>query len=102
MEEHNVEMVTPDKFHLSQNVPNTFDSPIEIRFDIPIDANVKISIFDNLGRELCNLVNEYKFAGSYIIEISNKKLIPGDYFCRMKINSGSNELIITKKMNFNF
>ncbi len=47
----------PKSFALSQNFPNPFNPVTTINFDLPVDANVKLVIYDILGREIVELFN---------------------------------------------
>jgi hypothetical protein len=65
--------VIPDKFSLSQNYPNPFNPITKIRFGIPSNvkretSNVKVVIYDILGREVTILVNEQLKPGTYEVE----------------------------------
>jgi hypothetical protein len=55
----------PTKYELYQNHPNPFNPITTIRYDIPKSSNVKIYIYDVLGREVARLVDEQKDAGRY-------------------------------------
>ena len=55
----------PNDFSLFQNYPNPFNPVTNIRFDIPRSSYVKLIIYDALGREVAELVNEKLSAGSY-------------------------------------
>jgi hypothetical protein len=63
----------PGSYMLYQNYPNPFNPATKIRFDIPADvkrqtSNVKLIIFDVLGREVATLVNEQLKPGTYEVE----------------------------------
>ncbi len=84
----------PDKFSLSQNYPNPFNPSTTISFDIPVDSKVRISLFDMSGREVANIVNEFKTAGYYTVNFNGSNLASGAYFYR--IDAGN--FVDTKKM----
>ena len=63
-----LETNTPDRFILYQNYPNPFNSITNIRFDIPRSSQVKLIIYDALGREVAVLVNEKLSAGNYEVD----------------------------------
>lgn len=94
----------PDRFELSQNFPNPFNSSTKIRFSIPeLDKSkvrVELEIFDLLGRKIGNLIDDYLNAGNYEITFSIEQVSninsSGIFFYRLKIDNHS----ITKKMTY--
>ena len=66
-----IEMVTifsdqseiPKQFTLYQNFPNPFNPVTTLRYDLPEDALVNITIYDMMGRVVSNLVNSQQNAG---------------------------------------
>ena len=59
----NRESVIPITFALHQNFPNPFNPITTLRYDLPSDALVTLSIYDMLGREITQLVNTNQQAG---------------------------------------
>ncbi len=58
------ETLIPAEYSLSQNYPNPFNPFTKISFDIPQDGNVKLIVYDLLGREIMRLLNnEFKVSG---------------------------------------
>jgi len=55
----------PGRVFLYQNFPNPFNPTTNIKFDIPKVSNVKLTVFDILGKEIATLVNEKLAPGSY-------------------------------------
>jgi hypothetical protein len=55
--------VIPISFALHQNFPNPFNPITTLRYDLPSDAMVILSIYDMLGREITQLVNTTQQAG---------------------------------------
>ncbi|RKY59563.1 MAG: hypothetical protein DRP96_06850, partial [Candidatus Neomarinimicrobiota bacterium] len=55
--------VLPKVFALHQNYPNPFNPIMTIKYDLPRESNVKIAIYDVMGREVCTLVNTKQRAG---------------------------------------
>ncbi len=84
----------PESFKLHQNYPNPFNPSTQVKYDLPLDANVKITVFDMLGKEIAVLVNEYKAAGSYDVSFNATQLSSGMYFYRIQAGSFTE----TKKM----
>jgi endo-1,4-beta-xylanase len=73
----------PEEFRLSQNFPNPFNPSTTIRYDVPKYAQVKIAVYDVLGREIAVLVDENQPAGRYSIAFHATDLPSGAYFYRM-------------------
>ncbi len=55
----------PQQFELVQNYPNPFNPTTIIHFTLPKEEQVKLAIYDILGRELVTLVNQKMIAGNY-------------------------------------
>jgi hypothetical protein len=55
--------VVPATFTLHQNFPNPFNPITTLRYDLPSDALITLSIYDMLGREITQLVNTTQEAG---------------------------------------
>ena len=98
VEENNITTIVPEKFKLYQNYPNPFNPVTRIKFDLPKGNNVKIVLYDNIGRELKTILNEYRNAGTYEINFDGSKLSTGVYFYRLISGSVSEtkKMILTK------
>lgn len=83
-----------DQFSLSQNYPNPFNPTTVIHYEIAADALVTLKIYDELGREVKTLVNQYQNKGKYDINFIAAKLSSGNYFYQLKAGN----FISTKKM----
>ena len=70
----------PKEFKLYNNYPNPFNPTSKIRFDIPKNSNVKISVYDISGRIINQPVNARLNAGRYEISWSADYLASGVYF----------------------
>ena len=57
------EIPIPDKFTLHNAYPNPFNPTTTLRYDIPEDALVNITIYDMMGRQVSNLVSSHQNAG---------------------------------------
>jgi hypothetical protein len=82
---------TPGKFALEQNYPNPFNPKTGIRFSIPTLVpgvnDVKLVVYDILGREVAVLVNERKSAGTYEASFDGGRLASGVYVYRLTAGS---------------
>lgn len=61
----------PNNFILNQNYPNPFNPSTNISYQIPYADYVQLKIYDELGRELITLVDEFKSAGMHSVKFSN-------------------------------
>ncbi len=58
----------PNKYYLYPNYPNPFNPITSFVYDLPKHSQVKVSIYNTLGREIKTLVNREQNNGSYIIQ----------------------------------
>jgi hypothetical protein len=87
----------PETYALYQNYPNPFNPVTRIKFDIPLNdktqsSNVKLTVFDLLGREKAVIVNETLGAGSYEVEFDATSFASGIYFYRIEAGSFIKEM----------
>ena len=83
------ESILPVTYSLSQNYPNPFNPSTTIKYQIPADGNVRIIIYDVLGKEVQMLVNRFEKAGNYEISFNASNLASGVYFYKMQSGSFS-------------
>lgn len=76
----NVQNDLPSVFGLFQNYPNPFNPSTIIRYEIPIESEVLIKVYDIMGREVATLVNDYQKAGRYQVEWNAGNFASGVYF----------------------
>ena len=84
----------PTEYRLEQNYPNPFNLSTRIKYAVPKESLINIMIFNALGQEMAELVNENKPAGNYEVEFNAEDLASGVYIYRMK----AGDFIETKKM----
>lgn len=73
----------PIQFELSQNYPNPFNPSTTIKYHLPIESKVTITIYDILGSEILTLVNETKDQGIHEVEFNANSLSSGTYIYRI-------------------
>jgi len=86
--------IIPDKFELYQNYPNPFNPKTIIRFQVPEESKVVLKVYDILGAELMELINDKKIAGIYELELNSTSLPSGTYIYRII----ADDFTDTKKM----
>ncbi len=84
----------PTDYSLSQNYPNPFNPSTNINFSLPNESFVTLKIYDILGREVIQLVNQRLKTGSYNFSFDAKGLTSGVYFYRLQADN----FVETKKM----
>lgn len=87
----------PEKYSLSQNYPNPFNPTTTINYEIPADGIVSLKLYDISGKEIKNLINEFKPAGYYSLQINAGDLPSGTYLYRLSA-AGNQDFSSTKKM----
>jgi hypothetical protein len=84
----------PTNFALYQNYPNPFNPTTTIEFDIPERTNVKLIVYDILGREIETLIDKELEPGKYKLNFNATDLPSGVYFYTLRTPKS----IQTKKM----
>ncbi len=86
------------QFNLFQNYPNPFNPSTKISWQTSVSSWQTLKVYDVLGNEIANLVDEYRNAGSYEVEfnsiVSGRQLANGIYFYRLQ----AGDYVETKKM----
>ena len=92
------EGVVPETFALRQNYPNPFNPTTTIEFSLPMASNVRLEIFDVLGRRVTLLVSETLRAGVYRRVWSPSGIASGMYFYRLQAGdwSDAKKLLLLK------
>lgn len=90
----NISSEIPSAFSLEQNYPNPFNPETKIKFSVSKSGGVKITVYDMIGREVQELVNESLKPGIYETTFNGAILNSGVYL--YKITAG--EFSETKRM----
>lgn len=92
-----VDKFTPQSFGLEQNYPNPFNPTTKITFNLPEQDFVTLKIYNMIGEEVAQLVNEMKEAGSYEVNFNASNLPSGNYLYVLK-GVNNNSLDVKKMM----
>jgi predicted GH43/DUF377 family glycosyl hydrolase len=79
----------PQSFMLSQNYPNPFNPMTHIRYSLPENGDMRLVIYDLLGREVLELVNDFRSVGNYEttwygLDQQGNQVSTGVYFARLE------------------
>ena len=92
----------PKTFRMSQNYPNPFNPMTRIDYDLPFEGKVRIILYDILGRELYNIVNETKQAGFHSVNFNSSSvaggLSSGAYFYKISAKDFTEKEFTDTKM----
>lgn len=89
----------PRVFALTQNYPNPFNPTTNINFDVPVNSQVTLTIFNVLGQKVKTLVDKEMAANKYKVDWDGTsdagvRVSSGVYFYRMQ----AGDFTQTKKM----
>lgn len=84
----------PIEYSLLQNYPNPFNPSTKIKFGLPEESKVSLIIYNILGEQVSQLVNQQLKAGYHEIEFINTIHSSGIYFYRLQ----ADDFVETKKM----
>ncbi len=85
--ENNTEIVK--NYDLKQNYPNPFNPNTMIEYSLNKNSDVKIVIYDILGKEVNTLVDQNQIPGIYKLNVEGNDLSSGTYFYKLIINGAA-------------
>lgn len=88
----------PDEYRLDQNFPNPFNPETVISYQLAVNSNVILKIYDLLGNEIASLVNGEKPAGIHQVTFDGSSLAAGVYYYQLSTDnfSDTKKLILLK------
>jgi len=75
------------KFSLNQNYPNPFNPITTISYGIEKASDVRLTVYDIMGRQVATLVNEAKKPGFYNVQFDASRMASGLYLYRIEAGS---------------
>lgn len=86
------------EYSLTNNFPNPFNPSTTIYYSIKEQVQVNIKVFDILGREVTQLVNEIKEPGKYSVKFNAAGIASGLYIYTIKAGSffDSKKMLLNK------
>jgi len=89
-----IELKIEKEFKLAQNFPTPFNPSTSISYALPINGFVTIKVYNTIGEEVAELINQNIEAGTHVIQFNAFNLPTGAYFYRITTENYSE----TKKM----
>ena len=83
----------PNEFAMHAAYPNPFNPMTQIRYDIPAEGYLEISIFDLRGQKIETLVNEFIQPGEYTVSWDASHVASGVYFVHFTASGEGKTLI---------
>jgi hypothetical protein len=92
------DFVMPTTYSLSQNYPNPFNPVTTIQFSLPENCNIRLVLYDILGREVKEIVKGEYEPGYHKVVLDASNLASGVYFYRLEAGkfANSRKLMIMK------
>jgi hypothetical protein len=89
---------TPGNYVLSQNFPNPFNPSTTISYELPKSNFVSLKVYDMMGKEVANLVNQTQDAGFYSVLFNASDFASGIYFYKIQAAdfSATKKLMLVK------
>ncbi|MCX7876814.1 MAG: putative Ig domain-containing protein [Melioribacteraceae bacterium] len=74
----------PTKFYLHQNYPNPFNPSTTIKFEIAKQSNVRLTVYNSIGKDVAELINKEMSAGNYQVNFDATNLPSGIYYYKLE------------------
>jgi hypothetical protein len=93
------EAAVPVSCALLPNYPNPFNPSTTVSFAIPRAADVSLTVYDLLGREVTRLLAAPLVAGTHAVSWNAHDCASGTYVVRLEVReAGSTPLVFTRRM----
>ncbi len=106
-EPQKVTIAGPKKFTLYQNYPNPFNPATSVKYQIPYESKVTLTIYNALGQKVTELVDRNQTQGFYTVRWNGRNdrqsaVASGLYICRIKAKplNGKKTWTASKRCSF--
>lgn len=90
-----VEVLNLTDYQLFQNYPNPFNPSTSIKYSVPAQSKIKITLYDIIGNEVSTLFDGIQQSGVHDINLTADNLPSGVYFVSMTAENFSKAIKIT-------
>jgi len=87
----------PKEYKLTQNYPNPFNPSTTISFDLPVNSNIVLKVFNLLGEQVAKLADGEYLAGSHQVIFDASNLSSGLYIYRIQAKGDDGNVYIDNK-----
>ena len=77
------QLLTPERFGLLGNYPNPFSTKTTLQLSLPVETDVRVSVYDIMGREVMRPIDGFREAGFHKVSIDASHLSPRLYLYRL-------------------
>ncbi|MEJ2618042.1 MAG: T9SS type A sorting domain-containing protein, partial [Ignavibacteriaceae bacterium] len=89
----------PNKYYLSNNYPNPFNPSTTIRFGLPEQSEVTLSIYNILGQKVLEVREKSLAAGEHLYNFDASRLSSGVYIYSIHaVGANGKNFVSSKKM----
>jgi hypothetical protein len=86
---------SPEQLTLHDNAPNPFGHLTTVRYELPRTTQVRLAVYDLLGRRVKTLVAERQRAGRHQVRLYAKSLASGTYLVRLSAGQTTQTIRVT-------
>lgn len=92
-----ISVLPPDNFELFQNYPNPFNPATKISFQLPVKSKIRLKIYNLLGEEVADLLNETREAGLHEVEWNASEYSSGLYIYQIYTEEKNSSTYLERK-----
>ena len=91
-------IATIKEYALNSNYPNPFNPTTQISYQIPENGFINLIVYNALGQQVAELVNQHQSIGKYSVKFNASNLPSGVYIYRLHAGefSSTEKMILTK------
>jgi len=96
--DNSLEAEQPSYYALNTNYPNPFNPSTQISYQIPENSFVNLIVYNVLGQEVAQLVNQTQSMGKYTVKFNAANLPSGVYIYKLQAGEFSSvkKMLLTK------